>query len=159
MRAGRRGASAHTSTRPIRDHGINPHRANDILEALLAQIGKLDRDLAKNLIVRRRRDADTTRFGDAFKTGCYIDAVAKNVMGFDDYVADINAYTKGEALTGDVDGLEAAVDQAIGACGGDLRSTIRALIVANDYLETEVGELMKAVSHAYVRGRFHTYSG
>jgi len=51
------------------------------------------------------------------------------------------------------------VDQAIAACGGDLRSTIRALIVANDYLETEVGELMKAVSHAYVRGRFHTYSG
>jgi len=29
------------------------------------------------------------------------------------------------------------VDQAIAACGGDLRSTIRALIVANDYLETE----------------------
>jgi hypothetical protein len=40
-----------------------------------------------------------------------------------------------------------------------LRSAIRALIVANDYLETEVGEPMKAVSHAYVRGRFHTYSG
>ena len=38
------------------------------------------------------------------------------------------------------DGLEAAVDQAIAACGGDLRSTIRALIVANDYLETEVGD-------------------
>lgn len=57
------------------------------------------------------------------------------------------------------DGLEAAVDQAISACGGDLRSTIRALIVANDYLETEVGELMKAVSHAYARGRFQTYSG
>jgi hypothetical protein len=64
-----------------------------------------------------------------------------------------------QANTGDVDGLEAAVDQAIATCGGDLRSTIRALIVANDYLETEVGELMKAVSHAYVRGRFHTYSG
>jgi hypothetical protein len=60
--------------------------------------------------------------------------------------------------TADVDELDAAVDQAIAACGGDLRSTIRALIVANDYLETEVGELMKAVSHAYARGRFHTYS-
>jgi hypothetical protein len=59
----------------------------------------------------------------------------------------------------DDDGLEAAVDQAIAACGGDLRSTIRALIVANDYLENEVSELMKAVSHAYVRGRFNTYSG
>ncbi|MGJ5079249.1 hypothetical protein [Bradyrhizobium sp. HKCCYLS3013] len=55
--------------------------------------------------------------------------------------------------------LEAAVDQAIAACGGDLRAAIRALIVANDFLETEVGELMKAVSHAYARGRFHSYSG
>jgi hypothetical protein len=63
------------------------------------------------------------------------------------------------ANTEDHDGLEAAVDQAISACGGDLRSTIRALIVANEYLETEVGELMKAVSHAYARGRFQSYSG
>ena len=57
------------------------------------------------------------------------------------------------------DGLEGAVDQAIAACGGDMRSAIRALIVANDYLETEVTELMKAVSHAYARGRFQSYSG
>jgi hypothetical protein len=56
-------------------------------------------------------------------------------------------------------GLDAAVDQAIAACGGDLRATVRALIVANNYLENEVAELMKAVSHAYTRGRFHTYSG
>ena len=61
--------------------------------------------------------------------------------------------------TQDPEGLEAAVDQAIAACGGDMRSTIRALIVANEFLESEVGELMKAVSHAYVRGRFQTYSG
>ena len=57
------------------------------------------------------------------------------------------------------DGLEATVDQAIAVCDGDMRATIRALIVANNYLESEVSELMKAVSHAYVRGRFHTYSG
>ena len=55
--------------------------------------------------------------------------------------------------------LESAVDQAIAACGGDLRATVRALIVANDYLENEVAELMKAVSHAYARGRFQTYTG
>ena len=59
----------------------------------------------------------------------------------------------------ETDELESAVDQAIVACGGDMRATIRALIVANEYLETEVGELMKAVSHAYVRGRFNSYSG
>jgi hypothetical protein len=60
---------------------------------------------------------------------------------------------------GEDDGLEAAVDQAIAACGGDMRSAIRALIVANDFLESEVSELMKAVSHAFARGRFNTYSG
>jgi hypothetical protein len=59
----------------------------------------------------------------------------------------------------DEDGLEAAVDQAIAACDGNMRSTIRALIVANEYLENEVSELMKAISHAYARGRFQTYSG
>ncbi|GLR96825.1 MULTISPECIES: hypothetical protein [Bradyrhizobium] len=59
----------------------------------------------------------------------------------------------------DADELETAIDQAVAACGGDLRATVRALIVANNYLESEVSELMKAVSHAYVRGRFHTYSG
>jgi hypothetical protein len=55
--------------------------------------------------------------------------------------------------------LESAIDQAIAACGGDLRATIGALIVANDYLESEVEELMKAVSRAFVRGRFETYTG
>jgi len=64
-----------------------------------------------------------------------------------------------EPKTEEDDGLERSVDQAIAACGGDVRSTIRALIVANQYLESEVGELMKAVSRAYVRGRFHSYSG
>jgi hypothetical protein len=57
------------------------------------------------------------------------------------------------------DELEAAVDQAIAACDGDLRAAVRALIVANNFLESEVAELKKAVSHAYVRGRFRTYSG
>jgi hypothetical protein len=55
--------------------------------------------------------------------------------------------------------LEGAIDEAIAACDGDKRATIRALIVANNFLECEVSELMKAVSHAYTRGRFHTYSG
>jgi hypothetical protein len=64
-----------------------------------------------------------------------------------------------QPLAEEDNGLEAAVDQAIVACGGDMRSTIRALIVANDYLESEVGELMKAISQAYIRGRFNSYSG
>ncbi|OAF04316.1 hypothetical protein AYJ54_24315 [Bradyrhizobium centrolobii] len=57
------------------------------------------------------------------------------------------------------DGLDAAVEQAIAVCGGDLRAAIRALIVANNFLESELAELKKAVSHAYTRGRFRTYAG
>jgi hypothetical protein len=53
-----------------------------------------------------------------------------------------------------------AADQAIEACGGDMRSTIRALILANEFLEYE---LETKVSQGYVRGvkhgRFNTYSG
>ena len=36
------------------------------------------------------------------------------------------------------DGLEAAVDQAIATCGGDPRAAVRALIVANSFLESEM---------------------
>jgi len=56
-------------------------------------------------------------------------------------------------------GLEAAVNQAIAVCDGDMREAIRALIVANNFLESEISELKKAVSHAYMRGRFRTYGG
>jgi hypothetical protein len=59
----------------------------------------------------------------------------------------------------DADRLEVAADEAIAACGGDVRGAIKALIVANEYLESEVCELMQAVSHAYARGRFKTYTG
>jgi stage V sporulation protein SpoVS len=59
----------------------------------------------------------------------------------------------------DVDRLEAAADEAIAACGGNVRDALKALIVANEFLENEVCELMQAVSHAYVRGRFKTYTG
>ena len=59
----------------------------------------------------------------------------------------------------DADRLEVAADQAIAACGGDIRAALKALIVANEYLESEVCELMQAVSHAFARGRFKTYTG
>jgi hypothetical protein len=59
----------------------------------------------------------------------------------------------------DADRLEAAVDEAVAACGGNVRDALKALIVANEYLESEVCELMQAVSRAYARGRFKTYTG
>jgi len=43
--------------------------------------------------------------------------------------------------------LDIAADQAIAACGGDMRSTIRALILANEFLEYELCEMFKAVTN------------
>jgi len=56
----------------------------------------------------------------------------------------------------DADPLEGATDETITACSGNAREAVRALIVANEFLESEVCESMQAVSHAYARGRFKT---
>ena len=47
--------------------------------------------------------------------------------------------------------LEEAANQAIAACGGDARETVKALIVANHFLETELEKLRAAVSTGYAR--------
>ena len=53
----------------------------------------------------------------------------------------------------DTDQLEAASDQAIATCGGDAREAVKALIVANHFLETELEKLRAAVSTGYARGK------
>jgi hypothetical protein len=50
-------------------------------------------------------------------------------------------------------GLDAAADQAIAACGGDAKEAVKALLVANDFLEAELAELQAKVSKGYTRGR------
>jgi hypothetical protein len=56
----------------------------------------------------------------------------------------------------DAEQLEAAADQAIAACGGDAREAVKALLIANEFLEAQI-------SQGYMRGvrlgRFNTYSG
>lgn len=47
----------------------------------------------------------------------------------------------------DVDRYEQACDQAIAMCDGNLRSTIKALIMANEYLEMELREVQAAVAN------------
>jgi hypothetical protein len=48
----------------------------------------------------------------------------------------------------DAQALEDAADEAILACGGDMRGTIKALILANGFLEDELSK----VSYGYARG-------
>jgi hypothetical protein len=44
----------------------------------------------------------------------------------------------------DTNRYEQACDQAIAMCDGNLRSTIKALIMANEYLEAELNDLQAA---------------
>jgi len=46
----------------------------------------------------------------------------------------------------DINRFEQACDQAIAMCDGNLRSTIKALIMVNEYLEFELHELHAAAS-------------
>ena len=50
--------------------------------------------------------------------------------------------------------LDVAADQAIAACGGDARQAVKALLVANDFLEAQLDEIRSSVSAGYARGRF-----
>ncbi|HAQ83350.1 MAG TPA: hypothetical protein DEH75_23035 [Bradyrhizobium sp.] len=45
-----------------------------------------------------------------------------------------------------------AADHATAACGGDAREAVKALLIANEFLESEMAE---RVSQGYVRGVKH----
>ena len=47
------------------------------------------------------------------------------------------------------DALEVATEQAIAACGGDLRATIRALVVANSFLTEQNTTLSQELDYAW----------
>ena len=49
--------------------------------------------------------------------------------------------------------LEGEADAVIAACGGDARAAVKALLVANSFLEREAGRLARAVSFGFTRGK------
>jgi len=51
------------------------------------------------------------------------------------------------------DPLDAAADQVIAACDGDVRAAVRALIVAKGLLEAQLSDLYAATSKRSARGR------
>ena len=51
------------------------------------------------------------------------------------------------AFLSDISGYEQACDQAIAMCDGNMRSTIKVLIMANEYLEAELQELQTTAAN------------
>ena len=55
--------------------------------------------------------------------------------------------------------LDRAVAEAIAVCDNDPRAAVRALIVANAYLEEELARLNALISRGYARGRIASGRG
>jgi hypothetical protein len=49
--------------------------------------------------------------------------------------------------------IEADLNAAIEACGGDIRAALRATLIANAFLDAEVERLSGAASAGFARGR------
>jgi hypothetical protein len=49
--------------------------------------------------------------------------------------------------------LEREVNEAIALCGGDVRAALRATLVANAFLESELERMAAAVSFGFTRGK------
>src|SRR5215470_4005589 len=77
---------------------IDPHRARNVFDALLAQIIEREGQLVADLVADDTGDADDTGLSQRFQSRRDIDAVAKDVAALGDYVAEIDADAKFDAL-------------------------------------------------------------
>jgi hypothetical protein len=60
----------------------------------------------------------------------------------------MSEFAKSEpASLSDIGRYERACDEAVAMCDGNMRSTIKALIMANEYLEAELQDLQAAPDH------------
>jgi hypothetical protein len=55
--------------------------------------------------------------------------------------------------------LEIEVQEAIDLCGGDARAALRATLIANAFLQSEVERLAATVSTGFARGRVRRRPG
>src|SRR5207249_2462098 len=63
----------------------------DVLELLLAEVFENQVELARDILLHPRGNADVARLSQGFETYCDIDPVAEDVAVLDDDVADIDA--------------------------------------------------------------------
>src|SRR6516164_4814958 len=75
----------------FRDRGIDPDRICNVLEVPLTQINELDPDLASNMTIDGRRNANATRLGNPFKPRRDVDVVTEDIVRLDDHIANIDS--------------------------------------------------------------------
>jgi hypothetical protein len=76
---------------------VNVDRPGDILQRLLTRVIDIERQLIARVSEDCPRDTYAAGFGDRIKSRRNVYVVSKDVMGLDDYVADIDAHTESNA--------------------------------------------------------------
>ena len=77
---------------------VDAHRPCDVLDLLLAEIGKSDRKFFADLLAHRRADADPTGCGKRLDSRRDVDAIAEHVAFVDDDVTKVDADAEADAL-------------------------------------------------------------
>ena len=93
----RRRASRRRAVRPGFER-IDPHRPGNVLEVLLAEIDEIGLNFPEDVIVGRPRKTNTAGLCDPLEPRGDIDAVAENVVAFDEHVAEVDADAIADAL-------------------------------------------------------------
>src|SRR6516164_8441531 len=70
---------------------IDPHRPRQVLDALLTPVLEWIGQLVSDLVVHDSRDADAARLGQSFQPCGDVNPVSKDVVFFDNYVAEVDA--------------------------------------------------------------------
>jgi hypothetical protein len=81
-----------------RANPVDPHRTRDVLDLLLAQILKEEGQPVAHVIMNRIGDEHPAGIGQGFDARGDVDAVAINVVVFDDHVAEIDADAQLDAV-------------------------------------------------------------
>ena len=91
----------HTPRRQIGDgfgaQRIDPYRARDVLDALLAHVLERIGQLVADLVAHRPGNADPAGLGERFQARRDIDTVAEDVVALGDHVTEVDADTKPDA--------------------------------------------------------------
>ena len=77
---------------------IDTHWPRNVLDALLPHVLERDIELAGDLLVHHPASANPTRFRQGFEPSGYINTVAKDILRFDNYIAEVDPYSEADAF-------------------------------------------------------------
>src|SRR5215831_13573116 len=79
---------------------VGPYWPRNVLERLIAEVFEGQVEFARGVFLDPRRNADSARFCQAFKTGGDVDAITKDVPVLDHHVAHVDADAELDAVIG-----------------------------------------------------------